>query len=105
MLECANVPDRERFCPGTDCCDRLQQGPDPCAGCKAKRWLQWRPRYFTSLYAVILADYIEAFRPGPEEVTWLDFELYQLYLTARAEHEKEEERKFWKTRNMINDCN
>ncbi|MEA2063018.1 MAG: hypothetical protein U9P14_04920 [Gemmatimonadota bacterium] len=63
--------------------------------------LGWRPRYHARYYAVFLASYVEAFRPSPRELTWRDFELYQLYLTARAEHETEMQKKYWKKQRNI----
>jgi len=53
----------------------------------------------------MLADYIEAFRPRPEQVSWSDFEIYQAFLTARAEHQDEQAKKIWKMRNSINKQN
>lgn len=101
LLKRADVPEKEKSCPGLERCGQAQAGPDPCAGCKVRAQLDWRPKYQASYYAVFLAAFLEAFRPSPRELTWLDFEIYQLYLTARAEHETEAARNYWKKRNSI----
>jgi len=48
-----------------------------------------RLEYPAGCYAIFLASYLEAFSVSPEELSWLDLEIYQLYLAARAEHGKE----------------
>ncbi|MEA1997428.1 MAG: hypothetical protein U9N45_07300, partial [Gemmatimonadota bacterium] len=91
----------DAFCPGAARCDYRQKGPDPCAGCKVRARLAWRPKMFATIYAHLLADYIEAFRPRPEQVSWLEFEIYQAFLTARAQHVNTQEKKAWKERSVI----
>lgn len=83
-----DVPLKERECPGLKDCPMKQEGPDPCQGCKIKENISWQPKYLTTIYASLLTDYIEAFRPSPDKLTWLDFEIYRLFQTAKAEHEK-----------------
>ena len=70
-----------------------QAGADPCVGCKVRAYLDSQPGYQAGYYAIFLASYLEAFRLSPREVSWLEFEIYQLYLAARVEHEKEEAKK------------
>ena len=45
-----------------------------------------QPAYFTSLYAAFLAEYLETLRPSPQEISWLDLELYQVFAAARNEY-------------------
>ncbi|MBN2290710.1 MAG: hypothetical protein JXQ83_15355 [Candidatus Glassbacteria bacterium] len=96
VLEGADVPARERRCPGPGLCGQAQDGPDPCAGCKLRAALQWRPELQSSYYAFFLAAYLEAFRPSPRELSWMDFEIYSLFLAAKAEYESEAAGKYWK---------
>ena len=105
LLERADVPEKQKSCPGLERCGQAQEGADPCAGCKVRARLDWRPKYQASYYAVFLAAYLEAFRLSPRELSWLDFEIYQLYLTARAEHENVAARNYWKKRDNINKIN
>ena len=63
------------------------EGDDPCQGCKVRKNLV-EPQYHTTVYAVLLADYIEAFRPPPDKLPWRDFNLYRLFLVAKAEEER-----------------
>ena len=65
-----------------------------------KENLDWKPKYQTTYYAGLLANYIETFRLSPDQLTWQDFEIYQLYLTAKNEYEEERLKKASK-RNMI----
>ena len=76
-----------------------QDGPEPCAGCKLSGRLN-RGNYQAASYAVFLNAYLKAFRPSPRELSWLDFEIYQIYLSARAEHENEETAKYRKNMNQ-----
>lgn len=85
----ADVPQKERTCPGLDKCLMKQEGPDPCKGCKIKKNLDWIPRYQTTQYAFLLASYIEIFSISPDKLSWYDFEIHQAYLTAKNEHERQ----------------
>ena len=38
------------------------------------------------LYAACLAEYLETLRPSPQEISWLDLELYQVFAAARNEY-------------------
>gem|GEM_PF-3077130 len=96
---------KDLVCPGTDCCSWQAEGPDPCRGCKTRSALHWRPRFVTTFYATLLADYIEAFRPDPESLSWRDFEIYQVFIQAQKEHQGEQEKKFWKSRKILNKFN
>ncbi len=78
-----------------------QAGADPCAGCKVRAQLDSQTGYQVGYYAIFLASYLEAFRLSPRELSWLDFEIYQLYLAARAEYENEEAKKYWKKRKDV----
>jgi len=85
----ADVPLKERTCPGLKECFMKQEGPEPCEGCKIKENLNWTPRYQTTQYAALLATYIETFGLSPDQLSWYDFEIYQIYLTAKNEHERQ----------------
>ena len=47
-------------------------------------------------YSLFLAAYVEAFRPEPRRLNWLDLDIYQAVLAAREGYESEQARKFWK---------
>lgn len=85
----ADVPAKERTCPGIENCLAKQEGPEPCKGCKVKKNLNWMPRYQTTQYASLLASYIETFNVSPDKLSWYDFEIHQAYLTAKNEHERQ----------------
>jgi len=92
----ADAPPKERACPGLKNCLLKQEGPDPCKGCKIRGNLSWQPQFATTSYAAFLADYIEAFRPPPDKITWYDFEIYRLFQIAKSEYERSnwEEKKY-----------
>lgn len=39
-------------------------------------------------YAFLLHNYIETFRPDPDEISWRDLEIHNAFLTAKNEHER-----------------
>ena len=80
----------------------VQDGPDPCAGCKLRMRLESAGGFQAAYYAAFLHTYLKAFRLSPRQLSWRDFEIYQVYLTARAEREYEEARKYWKNRREVN---
>jgi len=69
-------------------CERAGAGPDPCRGCKAKEWLDFEPEHPRTEYCFFLYSYIEAFRPSPERLTWLDMEYYHCYVQAKNQVER-----------------
>lgn len=91
---------KERICPGLKNCVLKQEGPDPCKGCKIRENLDWKPKYQTTYYAGLLANYVETFKLSPDQLTWQDFEIYQLYLTAKNEYEEERLKKASKRRSI-----
>ena len=101
MLKGADVPDGRKKCPGLDDCGMLQDGPDPCKGCKLRVRQDPGSGLTAAYYAALLTTYIKAFRPSPQELSWLDFEIYQVYLTASTELEHEEAKKYWQKRKKI----
>lgn len=88
-MQRADVPANKRTCPGLKNCGWKQEGPEPCKGCKIKENLDWIPRYQTTQYAALLASYIETFSLSPDQLSWYDYEIYQAYLTAKNEYEKQ----------------
>ena len=62
---------------------------DSCEVCEIKKYLEYEPEFPETGYAFFLSSYIEAFRPSPKEISWRDFEIYHVFLTARYQHERE----------------
>ena len=69
-----------------ECCGWTIAGPDPCWGCKLRRRSDWRTEYFTTLYVAFLAEYLETLRPSPQEISWRDLDLYEVFAAARNEY-------------------
>lgn len=86
----------EQGCPGVEHCGWLQEGENPCAGCGLRNAGSSFRQSCLVEYSLFLAAYVEAFRPEPRRLTWLDLDLYQAVLAAKAGYESEQARKFWK---------
>ena len=68
-------------------CGKPQAGPDPCIGCSAKEYLDFRPENPATEYCFFLHSYIEAFRPPPDRISWKDMERIQAFIMAKNQHE------------------
>ncbi len=65
-------------------------GDDPCAGCKVKLWFDWQPENDLTDYAFFIAGWMEDFNISPDDMSWRDYGIYQIYKRAKSEHERKQ---------------
>ena len=51
--------------------------------------VNFEPEFITTQYLFGLHSYLEIFQVRPSELTWRDWELYQLFLATKNEFERE----------------
>lgn len=71
-----------------ECQWKANHPENPCIGCPVRKYAAWQPEYFTTAYASFLAQYMEAFKISPTELSWFDFEIYQIFQKAKADFER-----------------
>ena len=70
------------------CLWKANHPENPCIGCPVREYAAWQPELFTTAYASFLNQYMEAFKISPTELSWFDFEIYQVFQKAKADFER-----------------
>ncbi len=64
-------------------------GPDdPCNSCEVKKWYDWEPEHDLTEYAFFIAGWMEDFNISPDDMSWRDYGIYQIFKHAKSEHER-----------------